>query len=104
SQFIRQGFDAEAVRIAKTRMYDRLGKFSWKYLNGILESWHKKGLHTAAEITAVEPDLRQPVSAKQVQNPSAPPQAAENGGLADWEREWLAEFHAMTKEDDPHGV
>lgn len=105
SQFIRQGFDAEAVRIAKTRMYDRLSKFSWKYLNGILESWHKKGLHTAAEITAVEPDLRQPVSAKQAQNPSAkPPQAAENGGLADWEREWLAEFHAMTKEDDPHGV
>lgn len=103
SQFIRQGFDAEAVRLAKERMYSRLGKFSWKYLNGILESWHKKGVHTAAEITSVEPNLRQPITSNQTQAPSAPP-ANENGNLADWEREWLAEFHAMTKEDDSHGV
>jgi len=81
--------------------YDRLGKFSWKYLNGILENWHKKGLHTAAEITAVEPNLRQPIASKQPQNPSPP---TNNGNLADWERDWLAEFHAMTKEDNAHGV
>lgn len=101
SRFIRRGFDAEAVKIAKERMYDRLGKFSWKYLNGILENWHQKGLHTAAEITAIEPNLRQPIANKQPQNPSP---STNNGNLADWEREWLAEFHAMTKEDDPHGV
>lgn len=101
SRFIRRGFDAEAVKIAKERMYDRLGKFSWKYLNGILENWHQKGLHTAAEITAVEPNLRQPIANKQPQNPAQP---TNNGNLADWEREWLAEFHAMTKEDNAHGV
>ena len=39
-----------------------------------------------------------------VDHHTSPGFAAENGGLADWEREWLAEFHAMTKEDDPHGV
>lgn len=101
SRFIRRGFDADAVKIAKDRMYDRLGKFSWKYLNGILENWHKKGLHTAEEITAIEPNLRQPIANKQPQNPSQP---TNNGNLADWERDWLAEFHAMTKEDNAHGV
>lgn len=105
SSFIRQGFDAEAVSLAKERMYTRLGKFSWKYLAGIMESWHKKGLHTAAEITAVEPNLRQPKPASAPAAAGPKPSAANDGNLADWERDWLEEFHAMTrKEGNSNGI
>ncbi|MDO4173329.1 MAG: DnaD domain protein [Eubacteriales bacterium] len=106
SNFIRQGFDAEAVGLAKERMYARLGKFSWKYLAGIMESWHNKGLHTAAEITAVEPNLRQSKPST-VPNPSTSRKLPEqnDGNLADWERDWLEEFHAMTrKEESGNGI
>ena len=106
SGFIRQGFDAEAVQLAKERMYARLGKFSWKYLAGIMESWHAKGLHTAAEITAVEPQLRQPKPASASTAAAAPkPPVKQDGNLADWERDWLEEFHAMTrKEGNGNGI
>ncbi|MDO4287462.1 MAG: DnaD domain protein [Eubacteriales bacterium] len=106
SGFIRQGFDAEAVSLAKERMYTRLGKFSWKYLAGIMESWHNKGLHTAAEITAVEPNLRQTKpSATSAPSANRKPPEREDGNLADWERDWLEEFHAMTrKEETGNGI
>ena len=101
SGFIRQGFDAEAVELAKERMYARLGKFSWKYFKGILDSWHQKGVHTAAEITAVEPGLRQPQPAPQAK--LTPP--SDGANLSDWERDWLEEFNAMNrKEGNSHGV
>lgn len=104
SGFIRQGFDAEAVKLAKERMIARLGKFSWKYLAGIMESWHKKDLHTAAEITAVEPQLRQSTPAFASGATSKPP-VKQDGNLADWEREWLEEFEAMTrKEGNGNGI
>ncbi len=93
SHFVRQGFDADAVALAKQRMYNRLGKFSWKYLAGILDSWDQKGLHTAAEITAVEPDTRQP-------RPAAAEQAPTGSSLPDWEKEWLEEFSAMKRKEE----
>lgn len=98
SGFIREGFDAEAVKLAKDRMVARLGKFSWKYLAGIMESWHTKGLHTAAEITAVEPQLRQSSPASSSTTTSKPP-IKQDGNLADWERDWLEEFQAMTRKE-----
>lgn len=100
SNFIRQGFDADAIALAKNRMYARLGKFSWKYLKGILDSWHQKGVHTAAEITAVEPTLSRPAPPAEASTP-----APANGALADWEKDWLDEFTvAPQKEDNSHGV
>lgn len=101
SGFIQQGFDAEAVEMAKERMYARLGKFSWKYLKGILDSWHQKGVHTAAEITAIEPNLHPPKSSA-LQTASAP--ASDSANLSDWERDWLEEFNAMNRKEDGHGV
>lgn len=104
TSYIQRGFDADAVLLAKERMYSRLGKFSWKYLNGILDSWHQKGLHTAAEITAVEPNPR-PGAKKTGGTPAQqPPTPESRGNLADWERDWLAEFHAMTHKEDGNGV
>lgn len=103
SGFIRQGFEADAVALAKERMYARLGKFSWKYLKGILDSWDQKGVHTPSEITAVEPALRAPQAAPAPAAGRTIPAA--DGSLADWEKEWLNEFTASPKkEDDSHGI
>ena len=95
SHYIQQGFDADAVALAKQRMYTRLGSFSWKYLSGILDSWHKKGLHTAAEITAVEPENRQAKPSVSAAVPKPP----DHSGLSDWEQEWLEEFSAMKRKE-----
>lgn len=87
SEFIRQGFGPDAVALAKERLYQRIGRFSWKYLKGILDSWHDKGVHTVEEITALEPD-----SAPKNISASAP--AAQTDKLQDWEKDWLDQLHA----------
>ncbi len=99
SGFIRQGFDAEAVGMAGERMQARLGKFSWKYLKGILDSWDSKGAHTASEICAIEPELRAKRPA-----PASSNAPSDDGGLTDWERDWLNEFNARQRKEEPHGI
>jgi DnaD/phage-associated family protein len=89
SEFIRQGFGADAVALAKERLYQRLGRFSWKYLKGILDSWHDKGVHTVEEITALEP-----VSAPKN---TAAPAAAQPDKLQDWEKDWLDQLHSSAQ-------
>ena len=89
SQFIRQGFDADAVELAKDRLYQRIGRFSWKYLKGILDSWHDKGVHTVEEITALEPAVKQQTA------PS--PAAPQSEKLQDWEKDWLDQLHASAQ-------
>ena len=89
SEFIRQGFDADAVELAKDRLYQRIGRFSWKYLKGILDSWHDKGVHTVEEITALEPVVKQQTA------PS--PAAPQSGKLQDWEKDWLDQLHASAQ-------
>ena len=89
SEFIRQGFDADAVELAKDRLYQRIGRFSWKYLKGILDSWHDKGVHTVEEITALEPAVKQQTA------PS--PAAPQSEKLQDWEKDWLDQLHASAQ-------
>lgn len=89
SEFIRQGFDADAVGLAKERLYQRIGRFSWKYLKGILDSWHDKGVHTVEEITALEPAVKQQAA------PS--PAAPQSEKLQDWEKDWLDQLHASAQ-------
>ena len=89
SEFIRQGFDANAVGLAKERLYQRIGRFSWKYLKGILDSWHDKGVHTVEEITALEPAVKQQAA------PS--PAAPQSEKLQDWEKDWLDQLHASAQ-------
>ena len=89
SEFIRQGFDANAVGLAKERLYQRIGRFSWKYLKGILDSWHDKGVHTVEEITALEPAVKQQAA------PS--PAAPQSEQLQDWEKDWLDQLHASAQ-------
>lgn len=99
SEFIRQGFTPDAIALAKTRLYARIGRFSWKYLKGILDSWHEKGVHTAAEITALEPET----AAKQA-TPATTMQPAAADTLSDWERDWLNQLNATTEKENSHGI
>ena len=89
SELIRQGFDADAVGLANERLYQRIGRFSWKYLKGILDSWHDKGVHTVEEITALEPAVKQQTA------PS--PATPQSEKLQDWEKDWLDHLHASAQ-------
>ncbi|MGM9612217.1 MAG: DnaD domain protein [Butyricicoccus sp.] len=84
SHFIETGFEPDAVALAVSRMEQNIGKFSLSYLKKILTLWHEKGVHTVAEITALEPE-----SARRT--PAAQPAAAQPDKLENWEREWMEE-------------
>lgn len=95
SMCIEKGFPPDAVALAAKRMEQNIGKFSLNYLRKILTLWDEKGVHTVAEITALEPE-----SAAKQQQQAAP--AAQPEKLESWEREWLEEVErrkrARTKE------
>lgn len=44
------GFGVEALALAADRTITNTGGLRWKYMDSIVQSWHKKGLHTVEEI------------------------------------------------------
>lgn len=44
------GFGSEAILLAADRTVTNTGELRWRYMNSIVLSWHKKGLHTVPEI------------------------------------------------------
>ena len=40
----------ELLALAYDRTLTNTGSLKWSYMNGILKSWHEKGLHTEAEV------------------------------------------------------
>ena len=48
--WFEMGFGDEAIELAFDRTLTNTGSLKWTYMNGILKSWHKKGLHTPEEI------------------------------------------------------
>lgn len=50
TQWLNWGFNDEAIRLAYERTVDKTGKRAFAYMNTIILSWHKKGLHTVREI------------------------------------------------------
>lgn len=48
--WIELGFGAEAISIAADRTVTNTGGLKWKYTDSIIQSWHRMGLHTPAEI------------------------------------------------------
>lgn len=88
SEFISRGFPADAVALAAHRMEQSIGKFSWQYLRKILASWDQKGVHTVAEITALEPE-----KARREAPPNQPAPSGQTppARLESWEQDWLEE-------------
>ena len=67
------------------RMKRGIGTFSASYLRKMLASWDQKGVHTVAEITALEPEsARRQEAAAPVSRPpfGAAPGASPAGGAA----------------------
>ena len=50
SEWLDMGFGEELLALAYDRTLTNTGSLKWSYMNGILKSWHEKGLHTAAEV------------------------------------------------------
>ena len=46
------GFDRDVILKAYDRTVLRCKELRWPYMNKILDSWHKKGLHTLAQVEA----------------------------------------------------
>ena len=48
--WIAMGYGPEEISIAYDRTVVKTGRLTWAYMNSIIESWHTRGLHTAAAI------------------------------------------------------
>ena len=53
--WVDMGFPDESIREAYERTVLKKQSLNWAYMNSILCSWHKKGLHTPEQITAGTP-------------------------------------------------
>ena len=61
------GFEIAAVAEAHDRTVLNTGKFSWPYLDKILQAWHSRGLHTLREIQ--QKDSRRPSKKQPAKTP-----------------------------------
>ena len=50
--WLEMGFDAAAIEQAYGMTCEHCGQLQWKYLDSILNRWHKAGVHTASEVKA----------------------------------------------------
>lgn len=80
---LSHGFPPEAVTLAVKRTEKQRGQRSLDYTLGILRQWDAKNVHTASEITALEPEMK-----KAAGQTNAAPTAPEV--LSAWEEEWLS--------------
>ncbi len=88
------GFGDDAIRLAYEKTIVKKQSMDWKYMNGILCLWHKKNLHTLAEIEAGDkPGRSRPASGR----PAAPGQA-EQRVREDMQR--MREFMRRQKEGE----
>ena len=93
SSCIEKGFEPDAVALAVGRMEQNIGKFSLSYLKKILSLWDEKGVHTVAEITALEPEsARRQQTAQPVSAPTQPDK------LENWERDWMEEVQRRKRQ------
>lgn len=92
---LEKHFPPETVSLAMSRMRRNIGEFSASYLRKMLGAWDQKGVHTVAEITALEPEItRKPNTDVSVNQPpfgTGQPANTSSDQLADWEKTWLAE-------------
>ena len=50
SSWLDMGFGEELLELAYDRTLTNTGGLKWGYMNGILTSWHEKGLHTPEDV------------------------------------------------------
>jgi len=68
SSWLEMGFDDELIEMAYDRTLTNTGGLKWSYMNGILKSWHEKGLHTPADVRDKDTRRGKPDAAGSPQN------------------------------------
>lgn len=71
--WLDMGFEPDALAEAYDRTVVSTGGLKWRYMDTILTSWHKKGLHTPAEIQQGDPRGGQRRAAKPAPGKKEPP-------------------------------
>ena len=66
------GFPDAVLRLAYEKTVYRKQKMDWDYMNGILAGWHRKNLHTLAEVEAGDGPRRKAQPAAMQAQPAAP--------------------------------
>ena len=84
--WIAMGFRDEVIREAYERTVFQVRELRWGYMNGILKSWHEKGLHTLEEVRAAEQKFRRSPGQNQTRPAADPgvPAAPTDPGDLDW--------------------
>lgn len=90
------GFSNEALTMAYERTVLKKQSMNWAYMNSILLSWHQKGLHTPAEISAGDSAFRRSGASA----PSAVP--GQSAGVTEDIR-WMKDFLSKQKSDGKEG-
>ena len=80
------GFGDDALRLAYEKTILKKQSMDWKYMNGILCGWHKKNLHTLAEIEAGDRPSRRPTGAPPAPSGAGAPGEAGQRVREDMER------------------
>ena len=66
------GFEDAVLRLAYEKTVYKKQKMDWDYMNGILAGWHRKNLHTLAEVEAGDGPRRKAQPAAMQAQPAAP--------------------------------
>ncbi len=102
--WLSMGFDREALQIAYEKTCLNTGGLKWAYMDKILASWHRQGLHTGAQIRTGDRPAPAAASgaARQATQQTQRVQAG-SAGLGEYEREAIArmlrEREQQNKED-----
>ena len=95
NSWVDMGFPDDAIRLAYERTVWKKQSMNWPYMNSILNSWHKKGLHTVNEIQAGDSDHNRKKTAAPAQPQQAREQAFDDRLRRDME--WLKRFAEENK-------
>ncbi len=96
SNWVTMGFPNDAIRLAYEKTVWKKQSMNWPYMNSILNSWHKKGLHTVKEIEAGDSDPnRKKTPATPAQTQQAREEAFDDRLRRDME--WLKRFSEENK-------
>lgn len=90
------GFPDEALRLAYEKTVVKKQSMDWKYMNGILCGWHKKNLHTLAEIEAGDRPGTRPATPV----PGRPEAPGEAGQRVREDMERMREYMRRQKEGE----
>ena len=94
---VGMGLSDELIRMAYERTVYKKGAMNWPYANKILESWHKAGYKTAAQVEAGD---RPPARARTGPAPQQPQDFQPTQDRIQKNNDWLDQFLEEQRKGD----